>query len=190
MARVGVVHVLKHWLESSKTYHGPINLRFTWPIELTRTHLLLTDYDERWIISLLGNRHHGFHRRSLINEHQYESPITIEIYHRGRKILKYGRKDDGDMHVRHSFRITEAHIAVPAILYVHLFKMSWHNDSEIRKLKLVRTKSVTIDMYVCRPNPNMYWAVVFTCGRYSSYKGIPINTPYFSLLNLAAKLAE
>lgn len=97
MARVGVVHVLKHWLESSKTYHGPINLRFTWPIELTKTHLLAANCEEHWIVDMLGNRHHGFNATWLsINKYgPNQQPIRIEIYHRGRMIFKYLRSIQG-----------------------------------------------------------------------------------------------
>lgn len=193
MARVGVVHVLKHWLESSKTYYGPINLRFTWPIELTKTHLLLTDYNERWIVDMLGNRHHGFSAWLLDNQYEPDKlPITVEIYHHGRKILKYTRNIDDYALTRNSLQVTEAHIAIPVVLYVHRFKISWTGDkNNITKLQLVRTKSVIIDMQSYRPNRDIYWiAAVFTCSRYRSYKSIPITTSYLSLLRRVAELAE
>lgn len=192
MARIGVVHVLKHWLESSKTYHGPINLRFTWPIELTKTHLLSTDYDERWIVYMLGNRHHGFMAWLLVNGGRpFELPIIIEMYHRGREIFKYVRKSYENMEVWNSIRVTEAHIAIPVILYVHRFKISWARDGgDIARLILVRAKTALVDMRQHATKGRVYWISVFTCGVYRSYKSIPIDTPYISLLQQVFQLAE
>ena len=191
MARIGVIKVLQFWLESSKTYHGPINLRFTWPIELTKTYRLVTKYHEFWIINRLGNKRHGFNCRWLAPEdyNADEFSLYVKIFHRGRQMYKYVRNGTKDMEINNKINVVEANVAVPEVIYVHQFSVRWPGDDYTEmSLKVVRTKNVYVKSEsTVEPS---YWTAVIDCDKWRGSREILKSSPYIQVIREAIRLAE
>ena len=111
MARIGLKTTLTYWLESPKTYHSPINLRFTWPIELTKTY----SHDDD-IINLLGDRPHGFVCRLVDEDNPTGWSLFIHIFRQGRQIYKFSRYAGDEP--SYKIRIKDMYVSAPEILYV------------------------------------------------------------------------
>lgn len=101
MARFGTAITLRYWLETSKTYHGPINLRFTWPIELTKTYHIVRGLSQIHIINLLGNKSHG-------QQYHNGPDISAKLIRRGVQHYEYQTM----IGIRHGARENQKHLVV------------------------------------------------------------------------------
>ena len=189
MARIGVVHVLKYWLESSKTYHGPINLRFTWPIDLTKTYHLWQKYREYRVINMLGKQRHGFvcWFQDCSGGSNFPDSLTINVYYHGRTILKYKQPMNEKSENTVSLRITEAYVAAP-VMYVHKFRVDWclGDNPKIVAMKLVRSKDVDIELV----HSSGYGEKEKMDYLVAQNETMSISTPYHLLLQRATDLSD
>lgn len=79
---------------------------------------------------------------------------------------------------------------MPKILYIHKFRIDWYNDTIINKIEVAQTKRVVANLNLASTTINTYWIIVFTCGKYRSYKEIPSVTSCLSLVQQVIQLAE
>ena len=137
MARIGLKTTLTYWLESPKTYHGPINLRFTWPIELTKTY----SHDDD-IINLLGDRPHGFVCRLVDEDNPTGWSLFIHIFRQGRQIYRFHRYG-GDV-PSYKIRVTDMYVSTPEIIHVQDYVIKW--EGVPKYAKMLRRRKVVIEM--------------------------------------------
>ena len=149
MARTGTAITLKYWLEASKTYHGPINLRFTWPIELTKTyHICRSDHVH--ILNLLGNKSHG---------QQYHDgyDLSIRLVRHGVQHYVYriiiGRRH-GSLEDQVRLVITDYQVLAPQLLDVRY--LSILIGTIPIHLRITRTRTVRINKSNTGYDVNVY----------------------------------
>ena len=180
MARIGIKNVLIDWLETSKTYHGPINLRFTWPIELTKTyHLIGWNYSTR-LLYLLGNTEHGLTYR--IEEAWDSDPdscsIKAEKFHQGRRIYRFRRKYD-EIGLIDKTEILDVTVSAPQLLHVRKFLAKGYGAPV--EVVLVRNRRAVANIADNRIR-------VYRHGLYQM--GIPVGPSYSGMLQKLIELTE
>ena len=145
MARIGLKTTLKYWLETSKTYHSPINLRFTWPIELTKTYLLIQSPGALCLLHLLGKVEHGviytIDTDPTVNPD--EQIMSVEKFCQGRRIYLF-HKFHTDTVSTNKIRIWETVISAPQILHVRKFVVN--SSADILILKMARYSKAIADV--------------------------------------------
>lgn len=131
MARSKCINVLKNWVECPKTYQGPINLRFIWPIELTKTYHIVHRSNETYVLNLLGNEDHGY------QYHILGTRLAIILVRKGHVV--YDSLHDATMG---NILVKDYQILAPELLTVSQLSITY--DQVPNYLRMVRDREVII----------------------------------------------
>ncbi len=138
MARIGLKTTLIHQLETSKTYHSPINLRFTWPIELTKTCHTGANRVQLYILNSLGSADHGW-RYIIVVENRNIIRMDVSLFRRNVCIYTYGHQRPNIAGISQII-ITDADVLVPAPIHVRVFAVSSFEISSTVVARMVRRR--------------------------------------------------
>ena len=139
MARAGFIYILKDWLTTSKTYHGPINLRFTWPIELTKTYHTGTNRVWTHILNFLGNMEHGM-CYTIGLQGSNITRRSVSVTNRGTFICRYMSQPRRVGIVESQILVIDADVMVPEIVHVRYFAASLFEPVSSVFARMVKNK--------------------------------------------------
>ena len=130
MARNRCINILKNWLECPKTYQGPINLRFIWPIELTKTYHIVHRPNQTYVLNLLGDEDHGY-------QYHIGARVVIILARKGHGVYDF-------LHdaVSNDILVKDYQILAPELLTVKQLSITY--DQIPSYLRMVRDREVII----------------------------------------------
>ena len=144
MARIGTIYILKDWLTTYKTYQGPINLRFIYPIDLTKTYCFIVRKNSLIVLLyLLGRVRHGVLHRAKRNW-EYMPPdwmFTVERFYRGCRDYLYRIKYNVSG-LLHKIKVREAVVSAPQILHIRKFQTKYYGAPNTIKINDAEGKLV------------------------------------------------